>query len=297
MEWRRLRKGILVGSLCLVSSVVRAGAVEPTVPGVAPTGVQIDVEFRGGGRLESARVWVSERRIRIEQQTAALRRGSHVLIYRGDQDRFLSLDSRSRAYVEIDRELIVAAGLQTNAARREVDGQLGRLPRVQHAAFERLFGIRENGDPLARSPVLIRDAEGTDRVGEFTCRRRELVRDDVKLAELCVTDWGSVGIGPADLEVFRQLANFQRELMGARELTPLEFVPNQPFDLLVQFDGFPLYLRGVDGSPLQGEIRVTGLRRIVATRDLFDVPTDYAMRSAYSLFFGMAEQPAAPAPR
>lgn len=297
MLGRRLRTVILVGSLCLMSTDPWAGTFEPASPGVGSSVVQIDVEFRGGGRLESARVWVSDRRIRIEQQTAALRRGSHVLIYRGDQDRFFSLDPRSRAYVEIDRELIAAAGLQTKAARREVDGQLGRLPRVQHAALERLFGLHENGDEQARSPVRIREAEGTDRLGEFTCRKRELVRDDVRLAELCVTDWASVGIGPADLEVFRQLANFQRELMGARDLTPLELVPNQPLDLLVQFDGFPLYLRGVNGSPLKGDIRVTGLQRIAATGELFDIPADYAARSAYSVFFELAEQPAAPAPR
>jgi hypothetical protein len=296
MGWRRLRWRVLFGALCWLIAGVGAQADESSRSARVPTGIQIDVEFRGGGRLERARVWVSDRRIRIEQQTPALRRASHVLIYRGDEDRFLSLDPRTRAYVEVDRELIVAAGTPSLAARREVDGQLGRLPRAQHAALERLLGVREDGAVVAESPVRIRDVDGTDHVGEFSCRKRELVRGSVRLAELCVTEWSAVGIGPADLEVFRQLANFQRELMGSRDLTPLELVPNQPLDLLVQFDGFPLYLRGIDGSPLRGEVRVTSLRRIAATSDLFGIPSDYTARSAYSVFLGLAEGPAAPAP-
>lgn len=297
MSWRHWRWGVLCSALCWSIAGVAVQADQPRRSARTSTGIQIDVEFRGGGRLERARVWVSDRRIRIEQQTPAVRRASHVLIYRGDEDRFLSLDPRSRAYVEVDRELIVAAGTPSRAARREIDGQLGRLPRAQHAALERLLGVREDGDVLAESPVRIEDVGGTDHVGEFSCRKRELVRGALRLAELCVTDWSAVGIGPADLEVFRQLANFQRELMGAGDLTPLELVPNQPLDLLVQFDGFPLYLRGIDGSPLRGEVRVTSLQRIAATPDLFGIPSDYTARSAYSLFFGLAEGPAAPAPR
>jgi hypothetical protein len=71
----------------------------------------------------------------------------------------------------------------------------------------------------------------------------------------------------------------------------------------VQFDGFPVYLRGVGGSPLQGEVRVTSVQRIVATPDLFGVPRDYTARSAYSVLLGLSDEaasspsPAAPAKR
>jgi len=74
-------------------------------------------------------------------------------------------------------------------------------------------------------------------------------------------------------------------------------VPDQPLDLLVQFDGLPLYLRGV-GDVVRGEIRVTAVSPLAPgdeTRALFTPPPGYAMRSAYSVLFGGGARPAAPA--
>ncbi|HEM45961.1 MAG TPA: hypothetical protein ENO23_02845, partial [Alphaproteobacteria bacterium] len=204
-----------------------------------PAGVRIDVEIRGEGRHERLAFFVADRRVRIEQHTPGQKHSKHVLVYLGRDGRFLSLDPRARVYVEVDRELIAAAMLTTRAARREVDAQIGRLPASMHAALERLLGAREDGDAAVDEPIFVREIPGSDRSAGLDCRKRRLVRASKPIAELCVSEWSAVGLEPVDLEIFRELANFQRELMGARDLTPLELVPDQPLDLLVQFDGFP----------------------------------------------------------
>lgn len=262
------------------------GASAP-VGATAQAGIRIEVTFSDADRQERATVSVRGRRIRVEQWTPGVPRSRrHVLIYQGDLDRFLSLDPRSKLYVAVDRDLIAAASVPMLAARREVDAQMERLPASQHAALELLLGLRENGRQPTRVPIWVRPLDGEGRVGALSCRRRELVRESAPIAELCVTDWSDVGIAAADLDVFRQLANFQRELMGARELTPLALVPDQGLELLVQFDGFPLSLRGVGrGTPL-GEVRVTSVEPIIGGAALFDPPPDYQPRSAYSVLFG-----------
>jgi hypothetical protein len=283
MRARPVQAWLVVGAcVCGLIGASDAGA------GSDP-GWRIEVGLRDGRRHEQATVFVVGRRVRIEQRTPGETSPAHVLIYRGDEDRFLSIDPRARAYVEIDRTLITAAGVPRLAARREVDGRLERLPPSMGAALERLLGIRETGPALAEHPIEVRAVEGTDRVGPLTCRKRLLVRAGAPLAAVCVTAWEEVGIAPRDLDVFRRLANFQRELMGAAELTPLELVPGQSFELLVQFDGFPLYLRGV-GGPLRGEIRVTRVEPVAADAVSFGPPAGYAERSAYSILLG--SQPA-----
>jgi hypothetical protein len=251
----------------------------------AQPGTRFDVEFTkmgSGAKTEHARIWVSDRRIRVEHRSAGSKSDPHVLIYRGDKDVFLSLDPRRKTYVAVSREMISAFGIESKGARREVQTRLGNLPPDQGRMLVRLIGMREFGKLAAETPVRIVESPLTDTVGAFTCRWRYIERDETRLGEICLADWGDVGIGPKDLEVFRQLANFQRELMGVQALTPLEIVPNQPLDLLVQFDGFPMHFRNLRHSVLHSEIRVTDARRLEQTAGLFEAPADYGVRSAFS---------------
>jgi hypothetical protein len=74
--------------------------------------------------------------------------------------------------------------------------------------------------------------------------------------------------------------------MGASELTPLEIVPNQPLDVLVQFDGFPLYLKTQSGGKQRSEIRVVKAEHLVPNESLFEVPVGYEKRSAFEVIMG-----------
>jgi hypothetical protein len=299
MQPRLRARSVCVAGLGLLMTIVWLGL--SAGPSLA-AGLRVDVEFAAAGEgeaAERARIWISERRLRFQRITPG-QDADHVLIFRGDQDRFYSIHPAERAYLAVDRQLIADLGLPMLAARREVDSQLAQLPSDQHAALERLLGAREEEGAMTRRPVRVYPIEGSTKIGRYTCAHRLVMREAVKVGEACVVAWSEVGIGPEDLEVLRQLANFQRELMGARELTPLEIVPNQPLDLLVQFDGFPLYLRKWrDGEP-RSVIRVTDARPIGPdSASLFEVPGGYRLRSAFSLFFDegeldVADSPSAP---
>jgi hypothetical protein len=196
--------------------------------------------------------------------------------------------------------MISAFGMDSMGARREVQTRLGHLPDDQGRMFERLIGVQENSKLGPKKVVRIVESPDNDEVGAFTCRWRNIERGDVRVGEICLASWQDVGIGPQDLEVFRQLANFQRELMGAQAMTPLEIVPNQPFDLLVQFDGIPMHFRNLRNGTLQSEIRVTGAQKLELAGELFGPPADYRARSAFSWFSqlmggGGSDSPAAPA--
>lgn len=262
-------------------------------------GTRIDVEFleaETGRSVERASVWVSGRKVRIAHGDPGRKEPRHVLIYQGDADRFYSLDHEKRVYIEIDRALIAAMGIELTAARREVDAQIQQLPRDQHAMLERLIGARETEDVLEHAPVRLVPNGDKARVAGRVCRKLDLMREKAVIGVVCTVPWKEIGLKRDDVEIFRQLANFQRELMGAQDLTPLEIVPNQDLDLLVQFDGFPMYLRLGEIGAQRSVIQVTALERFSSPTSLalFEPPSDYSPRSPLSLL--LAEEADAPAP-
>jgi len=266
----------------------------------ADEGLRFEVEFAsslpGDTKHERVTIWLSGRRLRIEQATLTHRLSSPVVIYRGDRDRVYSLDPRQHLYLEIDRQLLSSLTLQLQAARREMDAHLSRLPEDQHAMVERLFGAREPETPLVREPLLVVETERREQVGRHTCYGIDLVRGEVKVAEACIVAWSKLRIDRRDLEVFRQLTNFQRELMGARSLTPFEVVPDQPLDLLVQFEGLPLRFRKLKGDTETSTIRVTRLEHFDGGDELFEVPEGYALRGGGLSSLAGPAAPATPAP-
>lgn len=287
MRWHLL----LFGLVALLGVALAASAVEAK-------SARIEVEVTGKRKDEPARehftVWMSGRRVRIEARTPGEKQAPHVLIYRGDRDRFYSIDTRKQAYLEVNRDVISAFSTTMVAARREVDGQIQRLPEDQHFAMESFLGMRKLKKPRSDAPIQLLGLAAQDRVGDFECRKSEVRRGMRKVGEICTVPWAEVGIHEEDLVVFRQLANFQRELMGARELTPLEFVPNQPLDIMVQLDGFPLYLKKMVKGEVTSEIKVLSAKRSVPDQGLYEVPDDYRIRTAYELFLeNMRPSPAA----
>jgi hypothetical protein len=274
--------------------------VAPTAMAVSGTRIDVDfIEARTGHVKQQARVWIAGRRLRIDHRTPGRKGSEHVLLYRGDLDLFYSVDPGKKLYTAIDRMLIAAVGFQKATARREVDAQLQKLPDDQHRMLERLFGVREPGEALERAPVRVVARPDTQVIGHLRCRRMDILREMAVIGEVCVVPWSKIGIGIDDLEIFRQFANFQRELMGAKDLTPLEIVPNQELDVLVQFDGFPLYLRRGEKREQQSVIRVTGAKAVQMKDRLFEVPAGYRERSVLSLLAGEDEStssaPAKPA--
>lgn len=266
--------------------------------------MRVEVQFLDAARgdaTEQALLTIAPRKLRIDQFTNLRDKAQHSLIYRGDRDVIYSIDSNDKQYIEVDRALITTLGKELQAARREMEALLRRLPDDQRKSGERIIGLEAtNEDGQERAALRVRDEGSTVRRLGRDCRKVTLWRGYIQVAAACVVPWRSVGIGPRDLDVFRQLANFQREIMGAGGLTPLEVVPDQPLDILVQFDGFPMeFSRRVKGK-LVSAIRVTKMAKSKARAGTFEVPANYAVRPGFEFLAadptGAPTAPASPAP-
>lgn len=292
MSWPN-RSVCLARSVSLFSSflplLLAVSAVLSATASIAADGTKFEIEFFEEGSpapMNHATVWVSARRIRVEQHGPGEPIGP-VLIYRGDQDRILSVSDASRSYAQIERQILTLLAGETRRVRRELEGHLQGLPADQQKAFDRLLGISRQDPKMAQNPVRVKQAEGPAREGEvagFRCTHVEMKRSDFVVGEACVASWEGVGMTPADLEVFRALAHFQRDAMGSRALSPMELVPDQPLDLIAQFGGLPLsYVRRVDGRD-HSSIRVVSVEHIRAADSYFEVPVGYALEAGHGAF-------------
>jgi len=262
--------------------------------------MRVEVQFLDSAHADAtqhALLTIGNQKLRIDQYAHIGPKAQHTLIYRGDRDVIYSLDSRDRAYIQVDRTLITLLGKELQAARREMEGVLRRLPDDQRRSGERIVGLEvTDADGKARAALRVRDEGSTVKRLGRDCRKVTLWRGEIQVASACVVPWRDIGIGPRDLDVFRQLANFQREVMGAGGLTPLEVVPDQPLDLLVQLDGFPLEFSRSKKGKLVSAIRVTRMAKTKSHPDTFEVPASYALRAGFEFLAGdVGATPSAPA--
>lgn len=268
--------GLLTGSL-----VASGGAAE--VKG--SEGLRVELElFEDGGDAPSHRatVFASERRIRIEQYAPGGEPAAPTFIYRGDLDRLYSVTEKEKSYVEIEPMLLSLLAGQTRVSRREVSGSLEGLPQDQQRAVGHLLGVATIDPKRPGDPLVVTATGEVDRVVGLDCRRVTLSRSSRLLAKGCVADWQTVGLTPADVEVFRSLASFVREAAGSRLPIPVELIPGQPLDLVVQLGGFPVAFERAGKAAGASAIRVAAVESIPLADAQFEVPEGYAARSGIS---------------
>jgi len=292
---RRLLVGLLITLGAACAPIAAAGADDSRA-------LRFDLEFvepaRRGVEPESAhaRLWISGRRVRIEQERAG-RDEPLVALYRGDEDRFYALDARDQGYVQVDREMIVEMGDRVRAARREVEARLHLLPPGQRKMVERLIGARSAGSELPVGHVSAKPTGETRKLAGHLCLMRELKRGEREMGRACVVAWKRVGVDDQELEVLRQLGNFQRELMGVGDLTPLELVPMQPYYIVTELSGLPLLFEQTRKGVVHSELRVNAIERVAVRKGHFEVPPGYVARNLGLPGTGSPTTlPAAPAP-
>jgi hypothetical protein len=293
--------------LASMLAVVQAAALSTSSSAEPLEVIRIEIDFFAEGSSEPvnhATVWTSDRRLRVEQSAPGQVAKRATFIYRGDEDLLFSVSERDRSYAQVRRQVISAFAQETKQPRRELDAQLRALPSDQRKAFERLLGVSRQHPDTAHKPVRVRREGGRATVAGFDCFRVVLSREERPFGEACVASWEQLGMTPSDVEIFRSLANFERDAMGARALTPMELVPDQPLDLIVQFGGLPLSFERKVAGRQRSAIRVTSVNRIEAPASLFEPPAGYARRDGYRAFLAQlqpppsapAASPAAPAP-
>lgn len=281
----RHRLGIALTGLAIVAVALS----NPDATHAAPA-VRIEVEFYENAAKDPtsrASVFISDRRLRIEQRPAGAAEDAPVFVYRGDRNRLYSIVDAERTYFEIEPRLLVSMG-GARTTRRELRSGLDPIPADQQRFFGHLMGVSQIDASRAGQALVVRRTGGVGRFAGFACREVELGYVDRLLAQGCVADWQAVGLAAEDVEVFRSLAALVAGAAGPGRALPIEMVPGQPLDLVVQLGGFPLYFERAGQSAEASAIRVASVERVDLAEDWFDVPEGYAARTGVAGLFRFA---------
>ncbi len=276
-----------IGPLVMLSTLA-VNSASPTIAFAADI-VKFEVDFFGDGGEEPvnhATIWTTGRKIRVDQMQPGGDQNASSLVYRGDQELVISISDRTQSYVKVERRLLIGMQGRVRAGRRTVEEHLKTLPGDQRKGFERLLGVSREDPNATVNPIVVQPVSVvSDRAGEvagFGCTHKVMRRGVVVIGEACVAPWDRIGMTPGDMEIFRSLANYQRDALGTRQISPLEIVPNQPLDLIVQFGGIPLSFERKIGAQRRSAVRVTSVDWIAEEGSLFEAPANYTLATGYA---------------
>ena len=139
------------------------------------------------------------------------------VIFRGDRQQMLIVDDKEKSYMALDEAMVDGIAKQLDAATRQMEAAIAKLPADQQAMARRLMEQQQQPPPpqlrtpatAARAEAALADGEQVQRTAEsgtrggYQCTKYEVFEKGVKVRELWVTNWDSVE-GHAELEAAMQ---------------------------------------------------------------------------------------------
>lgn len=195
-----------------------------------------------------------------------------ALIFR-DQTMYF-VDHDEKACQKIDRKGLEQLSSQMNAMMQ----QMANMPPEQRKMMEKMMQGRMPG--MAEPPVRRMEQGGTEQVGEYSCRITNLISDDRKVQEFCITDAGvEADLGEA-MEAIHALSRFAENLMKVAENSPFGKMFQIPFKDAHEMDGYPVRTRLFDGNgKVVQERTLKSVTRREIGEDLFALPKGYKVTS------------------
>jgi hypothetical protein len=221
-----------------------------------------DLRGRRAGSID--RLYAQGEMLRIETGAG----GGSTVIFRDEA--LLLLNAEQKTYSRIDEAAAEAMGARMNAAMQQMEAQLKSLPAEQRAMAERMMKGRM---PDAESPPEIKvEQEGSEKVGEYQCKKFVVYQDGTKSAEVFTAEVEAAGDG---MGAFQAMARFATKLLASFQNTPMAEMANHPLRLLDQVEGFPVLSREFQDGEAVREVTLKSAVRKDLDAGLFSPPPGY----------------------
>lgn len=223
-----------------------------------------------GKVLERTELRADGSRVRIDTDD-----GRNSVIYLADQKTVQLLDHTARSYLEVDQQTTENLTRTLERASREIRSHLDALPASQRAAAERLLDGTLGPSASQTPQVVIVPTGRTDEVEGRSCREFDILREGIRVADVCKAEFSEVGIVPETLDALRQLVGFLRESLSALAPEGLRGQGLEALDSIGQLDGVPLRVRAYEnGVPIRQSRMVEIATRPLGAAD-FAIPDGY----------------------
>ena len=263
-------------SVCLLIHVVSA-------PSYADSVLELQTMEFGQGQPVVGTVQISsagkDARLEIISVTSGEAGG---LIFHGEQNEMIILDHAQGTYMIIDQARMNAMASQVSDAMSQMQEALAAMPPEQRALAEQMMQQRFPTAPPEQPSETINDLGSHGEVAGIACRNYEVIRDGLKVRELCVSDWDDIHGGQETANALKGVANFfegmRKAFSGAGGMDVFDR-QQELFGHMDELDGYPVLYRDFSASgALERQTILTGAREEERSPDFFQPPAGYSFQ-------------------
>jgi hypothetical protein len=237
-------------ALALLAGDARAGVLLKVVN----AGRTFTLEFEGN-------------KLRVEEQGAP-----RVLVFDGDDGRYLEIDQQARTWAMATRNDVMAAGKALDAEIRK--GIAAANPEEVRAWIERRNRMRHRADVLKRTKFEQRG--GQSLIADQMCDGFDEVVAGEVVSWGCYVTWSKKRFQREDFAAVTRLAEFLNSGFGQVEAAQGIDLRDGPLGRLSRAPGLPLFRLDLrDGGKSGVPMRVEAVERQKLAADRFTPPPDY----------------------
>ena len=210
-----------------------------------------------GGQPHNAQFYAVPKMMKIVQSDG------HAVILRGDQDKFISVDSKKKTYHEMNlaelESAAKAAQSQMEAARAQMQQRMKDLPPEQRAMMEKMMPNLPGAGAQA-APVAVKNTGETKLISGYTCAKYVATEGD----KTVLVAWTTKDV-PGFAGLRDDWVKFQKRMASMNRLSG-----SATADAYAQIEGFPME---TDVGQMKTVVRKVEARATPASA--FEVPAGY----------------------
>jgi hypothetical protein len=204
------------------------------------------------------------------------------MIFHGEQNEMIILDHAQGNYMVIDQARMNAMASQVSQAMSQMQEALAAMPPEQRALAEQMMQQRFPAAPPEQSSETINDLGSHGEVVGIACRNYEVIRDGLKVRELCVSDWDDIHGGQETTDALKGVANFfesmRQAFSGAGGMDVFDR-QQELFGHMDELDGYPVLYRDFSASgALERQTILTAAREEEVAPGFFLPPAGYSLQ-------------------
>jgi hypothetical protein len=164
--------------------------------------------------------------------------------------------------------------------RKQMEEQLSKLPpdrrRLVEEMMKQKMGGMAGAGPAAVKPaptVYSKTASG-QQVGRWSCDKYAGTRDQQKVSEVCTVGYAELGVEPADLQVFQQMAEMVKGFAPPEMESMLRLGPSSEGSAST-FHGIPVQRISFRNGAPYSQSQVESVVRGDIDHALFEVPEGF----------------------
>lgn len=189
-----------------------------------------------------------------------------------------AINPKERNYVVIDRASMKKMAETMNPALKQLQERMASMSPEQRAQMEKMLGGNMpgmNGKPVVEE---IRKTGKSDKIAGYNCSYSEVLRDSVKISEICVAPVGSLKGSQELYEASAKLGALMEDILKEIDAPWLKEMASRQIENYSKLGGVPVFSRSFkDGKP----VRESTLQSIVTQSvpaSTFEVPAGFTRK-------------------